>query len=106
LRGLGYRVLEATSAAEALQTLETEHADLLFTDVVMPGGIDGFTLIELARQKQPGIKVILTSGFPQSRFSTEMNPGSFHLLSKPYRKGDLALLVRKVLDEQVEFQSG
>jgi PAS domain S-box-containing protein len=106
LRGLGYRVLEATSAAEALHTLETEQVDLLFTDVVMPGGVDGFALIELARQKQPGIKVILTSGFPQSRFSNEMNPGSFHLLSKPYRKGDLALLVRTVLDEQVEPQGG
>jgi PAS domain S-box-containing protein len=104
LRGLGYRVLEATSAAEALQTLETEQVDLLFTDVVMPGGIDGFALIELARRKRPGIKVILTSGFPQSRFSTEMAPGAFHLLSKPYRKGDLALLVRKVLDEQLETQ--
>ena len=65
---------------------------------------DGFALIELARRKRPGIKVILTSGFPQSRFSTEMAPGAFHLLSKPYRKGDLALLVRKVLDEQLETQ--
>jgi len=106
LRGLGYRVLEATSAAEALQTLEAEQVDLLFTDVVMPGGIDGFTLIGLARQKQPGIRVILTSGFPQSRFSSEMKPGSFHLLSKPYRKGDLALLVRTVLDEQMEPEAG
>ncbi|HEX4505601.1 MAG TPA: ATP-binding protein, partial [Alphaproteobacteria bacterium] len=106
LRGLGYRVLEATGAAEALQTLDTEHVDLLFTDVVMPGGIDGFALTELARQKRPGIKVILTSGFPQSRFSTEMQPGSFHLLSKPYRKGDLALLVRNVLDEQMESVAG
>jgi PAS domain S-box-containing protein len=106
LRGLGYRVLEATSAAEALQTLEIEQVDLLFTDVVMPGGADGFALIELARQRQPEIKVILTSGFPQSRFSTEMKPGSFHLLSKPYRKGDLALLVRNVLDEQMASQAG
>jgi PAS domain S-box-containing protein len=106
LRGLGYRVLEATSAAEALQILDAEQINLLFTDVVMPGGVDGFALIELARKKQPGIKVILTSGFPQSRFSTEMKPGSFHLLSKPYRKADLALLVRNVLDEQKEPEAG
>jgi CheY-like chemotaxis protein len=102
LRGLGYRVLEATSAAEALTALEDEQVDLLFTDVVMPGGVDGFELIELARRKQPGIKVILTSGFPQSRFAKEMGPSAFHLLSKPYRKGDLALLVRNVLDAQLE----
>ena len=104
LRGLGYRVYEATSAAEALTALEGGQVDLLFTDVVMPGGVDGFKLIELARRKQPGIKVILTSGFPQSRFSKEMGPGAFHLLSKPYRKDDLALLVRNVLDAQLETQ--
>jgi CheY-like chemotaxis protein len=98
LRGLGYRVLEATGAAEALTALEGGRVDLLFTDVVMPGGIDGFELIELARKRQPGIRAILTSGFPQSRFSKEMTPGAFHLLSKPYRKGDLALLIRRVLD--------
>jgi PAS domain S-box-containing protein len=100
LQGLGYRVLEATSAAEAMIALEADQIDLLFTDVVMPGGMDGFALAEQARQKHPGIKVILTSGFPQSRFAKDGVPGAFHLLSKPYRKGDLAVLVRGVLDDR------
>jgi PAS domain S-box-containing protein len=100
LQGLGYRVLEATGAADALIALESGPIDLLFTDVVMPGGMDGFALAEQALQKQPGIKVILTSGFPQSRFAKDGVSGAFHLLSKPYRRGDLAVMVRGVLDDR------
>jgi signal transduction histidine kinase/ActR/RegA family two-component response regulator len=98
LRGLGYTVLEAGNGAEALALLETETVDLLFTDVVMPGGIDGFELADSAMQRWPDIKVILTSGFPQTRFVDEMRPRAFPLLSKPYRKGNLAQLIRAVLD--------
>jgi PAS domain S-box-containing protein len=98
LHGLGYTVLEAGNGAEALAILETETVDLLFTDVVMPGGIDGFELAASAVQRWPGIKVILTSGFPQTRFVDEIEPHAFPLLSKPYRKGNLAQLIRSVLD--------
>jgi PAS domain S-box-containing protein len=91
LRGLGYRV-------EALAVLEAENVDLLFTDVVMPGGMDGFALAEAAVIRQPDIKVVITSGFPQTRYADEMQQREFPLLSKPYRKGNLAQLIRAVLD--------
>jgi len=98
LRGLGYRVLEAGDGAEALAVLEAENVDLLFTDVVMPGGMDGFALADAAVVRQPDIKVVITSGFPQTRYADEMQQRAFPLLSKPYRKGDLAQLIRAVLD--------
>jgi nitrogen-specific signal transduction histidine kinase/CheY-like chemotaxis protein len=98
LRGLGYRVLEAGDGAEALTVLEAETVDLLFTDVVMPGGMDGFALADAAILRRAAIKVVITSGFPQARYTDEMRQRSFPLLSKPYRKGDLAQLIRAVLD--------
>ena len=98
LHGLGYTVLEAGNGAEALAILETETVDLLFTDIVMPGGIDGFELADLATKRWPDIKVIFTSGFPQTRFVDEMRPRAFPLLSKPYRKDNLAQLIRTILD--------
>jgi PAS domain S-box-containing protein len=98
LLALGYRVLEAGDGAQALAILETENVDLLFTDVVMPGGMDGFELADTAGRRQPGIKILLTSGFPQTRYIDEMRKRAFPLLSKPYRKGNLAQLVRAVLD--------
>jgi PAS domain S-box-containing protein len=98
LRGLGYRVLEASDGAQALAVLEAENVDLLFTDVVMPGGMDGFALADAAMLRQSAIKVVITSGFPQTRYADEMRQRAFPLLSKPYRKGDLAQLIRAVLD--------
>jgi PAS domain S-box-containing protein len=102
LHALGYRVLEAGNGAEALAILETESVDLLFTDVVMPGGMDGFELADTAVRRQPGIKILLTSGFPQTRYVDEMRKRAFPLLSKPYRKGNLAQLIRAVLDGRDE----
>jgi YesN/AraC family two-component response regulator len=59
-------VLEAENAADAARLLEQDDGiDLLLTDVVMPGEIDGRTLGQWARLKRPGLKVLLTSGFPQ-----------------------------------------
>jgi PAS domain S-box-containing protein len=102
LLALGYRVLEAGNGAEALAILETESVDLLFTDVVMPGGMDGFELSDTAGRRQVGIKVLLTSGFPQTRYIDEMRERAFPLLSKPYRKGNLAQLIRALLDGRDE----
>jgi CheY-like chemotaxis protein len=98
LSGLGYRVLEANNGPEALALLETTRIDLLFTDVVMPGGVDGFELAEIAAGKWPDIKVILTSGFPQTQFAGNANTHPRYLLTKPYRKDALARIVRAVLD--------
>ena len=102
LRGLGYRVREADSAHSALEILEsTDRIDLLFTDIIMPGGLNGKELATKARIKRPDLRVLFTSGFP----GTSTGPGTRFdegdvLLSKPYRKRDLAKAVEEVLTAQ------
>ncbi len=99
LQGLGYRVREADSARGALEILDgTDRIDLLFTDIVMPGGLNGKELATQARSKRPDLKVLFTSGFP----GTSSGPGTRFeegdvLLSKPYRRHDLAKAVEAVL---------
>lgn len=97
---LGYRIKAASSAAEALQILETGAAfDLLFTDVVMPGGMNGQQLAEAARQKHPALKVLYTSGYAEAGIIRRGGLEPDHnLLSKPYRRAQLAAAIRKVLD--------
>jgi CheY-like chemotaxis protein len=102
LQMLGYRVLTASNGKQALLKLAEEKAiDLLFSDVVMPGGINGFELAEQAVALSPELKVLLTSGYTekaiirtgQARFSTNM-------LSKPYMQAELAHRVRAALDDK------
>ncbi len=109
LSSLGYRTQLAGNAAQALEILKADdNIDLLFSDVVMPGGMNGYELAQQATQlarlrHRPEPKVLLTSGFTSktmvhnglARFST-------HLLSKPYRKHDLAQRIRLILDEKNE----
>jgi CheY-like chemotaxis protein len=100
LSSLGYRTLSAVGGASALEIIRSDAPiDLLFTDVVMPGGLDGRTLADAARRERPGLKVLFTSGFTAAAASaaTEDQFGS-NLLSKPYRKSDLARRIRVVLD--------
>jgi PAS domain S-box-containing protein len=99
LRNLGYQVREADSAHAALQILDAaEPVDLLFTDMVMPGGINGKELAIKARAKRADLKVLFTSGFPgtSSGHGAQLEPGDV-LLSKPYHKRDLAKAVEEVL---------
>jgi PAS domain S-box-containing protein len=97
---LGYRVLEAENAAAGLRLMEQESIDLLLTDVVMPGGTDGRELARRARQRWPRIKVVFTSGFSETRLRGDAGRLSSctPLLSKPYRKEDLASAAREALD--------
>jgi YesN/AraC family two-component response regulator len=78
---------------------------LLFTDVVMPGDMDGIELARTAIARWPGLKVVLTSGFPESRFG---NGGDrvqgLRLLSKPYRREELARTLREILDGETQPQ--
>jgi PAS domain S-box-containing protein len=97
LDALGYRVRACDSAKEALDILAREPVDLLFTDIVMPGGTDGVELVRLARERRPELKVVLTSGFPQSRLDKRVPPGGPQLLSKPYRREDLATALHVAL---------
>ena len=102
LTDLGYRVLEANTAHKALEILDGEQViDLLFTDVVMPGGMDGCELAQEVLKRRPDAKVLLTSGFPGTCLAeTEGFGGDMRLLSKPYRKDDLTRVVREVLEEK------
>jgi CheY-like chemotaxis protein len=99
LRDLGYRVCEAESASDALAVLgDAERVDLLFTDMMLPGGVNGKELATEARAKRPDLKVLFTSGFPgtSGRQETLLEPGDV-LLSKPYHKHDLTKAIEAAL---------
>jgi PAS domain S-box-containing protein len=97
---LGYRVLAAENATAGLRLMEQQSIDLLLTDVVMPGGVNGRELARQARQRWPRIKVVFTSGFSEARLNHAAGSlSSFTpLLGKPYRKEDLANAARQALD--------
>ena len=97
---LGYRVLAAENAKAGLRLLEQQNVDLLLTVIVMPGGINGRELAQRARRRWPEIKVVFTSGFSGARLSGEADALSSRvpLLSKPYRKEELASVAREALD--------
>jgi PAS domain S-box-containing protein len=100
LSGLGFRVLEVDNAKHALEILSLKgKVDLLFTDVVLPGDMDGCALAREVISRSPQSKVLLTSGFPGARLTDMKGLGtSVRLLSKPYRRDDLARTVRDVLN--------
>ena len=101
LNSLGYQVLTAGNAAEALIVIDSvEHLDLLFTDVIMPGAMNGRLLADEARRRRPSLKVLFTSGYTENAIvhHGRLDPGVL-LLSKPYRKSDLARLVREALGQ-------
>lgn len=95
---LGYIVLEADRAANALHLLETEKVDLLFTDIVTPGSIDGIALARTAARRWPELKILLTSGFPQTQLDGRGEVNGMRLLSKPFGRDELARAVREVLE--------
>ncbi len=100
LESLGYRVLLAANGAQALDILAGGGTiDVLFTDVVMPGGVGGTQLAEAARARRPGLKVLFTSGYSEDAIIHQgrVDPG-MQLLAKPYRGSELALRIRDVLD--------
>jgi PAS domain S-box-containing protein len=103
LEANGLRVLEAGNAQSALDVLKAEpKVDLIFTDVVLPGDMDGYALARAIHEGYPDSKIIMTSGFPGLRFNETELANSLPLLSKPYRKQDLIRIVREVLDERTQ----
>ena len=105
LQLLGYNALIAADATEALAIVDEGAAfDLLFTDVIMPGPMNGTQLaLEVARRR-PFVKVLFTSGYPQNALSHQgrIDPGVL-LLSKPYRRADLARMLRLAMENKVEL---
>jgi CheY-like chemotaxis protein len=101
LAGLDYRVLAAEDGQRALQLLRSgAKVDLLFTDVILPEGLNGRELADEARQIRPSIRVLFTSGYTQETMihHGKLDPG-IALLNKPYRKDELARKIREVLDD-------
>jgi CheY-like chemotaxis protein len=96
LDSLGYRVTEAASGPAALTLLRGGQTfDLLFTDIIMPNGMTGYQLAAMARQLRPRLKVLFATGYA----GPEMEPAPLGMtLRKPYRKQDLAITVRAVLE--------
>jgi CheY-like chemotaxis protein len=100
LTGLGYEVTTATNANDALEIVQSDAPiDLLFSDVVMPGGVSGVSLARTARKLRPGLRVLLTSGFVGE--GAVLETAEFPLLDKPYEAGLLAAKLRKLLDRRV-----
>ena len=101
LHSLGYIALPAADAAQALAIIDRGAApDLLFTDVIMPGGVNGRDLANAALRRRPGLKILYTSGYTESAIvhHGRLDPGVL-LLAKPYRKSDLARMIRTALGE-------
>jgi PAS domain S-box-containing protein len=102
LSELGYKVKEAEHAESALALLaRDDRVDLLFTDIVMPGIMDGLDLAHAAISQRPHLKVLLTSGFPGVRGGSQrLTKCPFPLLNKPYRRDELAGTIRDVLESE------
>lgn len=101
LEEFGYKVLSANSGPEALDIIEKEPGiDLLFTDVVMSGGMNGPELVEVARRIRPKLKVLYTSGYTENAVihHGRLDEGVL-LLQKPYRRNELAKKVQDALRE-------
>jgi CheY-like chemotaxis protein len=95
LTALGYKVVPAKDAQSALAILASEAVvDLLFTDVVMPGGMSGPELAEAARRLRPGLRVLFTTGYAE----TSVDVADRQILRKPYGRRGLATAVRAMLE--------
>ena len=100
VESLGYTTLEASNAAEALNVIGNAAAvDLLFTDVIMPGPMNGRQLVDEALKRRPSLKTLFTSGYTENAIvhHGRLDSGVL-LLAKPYRRSDLARMMRMALD--------
>jgi PAS domain S-box-containing protein len=99
LKNLGYRTLEARNAAEAIALSDSgAKFDLLFTDVILSGAMNGRELVDEMARRRPGIKVLFTSGYTENAIvhHGRLDPGVL-LLAKPYRNAELARMLRRAL---------
>ena len=100
LLDLGYQVKSVRNGNEALETARNLPSfDLLFTDIVMPGGMSGYDLADKILKLRPGTRILLTSGYTETALIHAQRLGPKHnLLNKPYHKQELASKIRSVLD--------
>jgi CheY-like chemotaxis protein len=100
LKELQFNVIEADNGARALDIVDREsEIDLLFTDIVMPGGMNGFELGRLARERRPQLPVLYATGYSASYAAPEKGAD---MLAKPYRETDLLLKLRGLLPKSQE----
>jgi signal transduction histidine kinase/HAMP domain-containing protein len=100
LTTFGYRVLCARNGAEAMQVLESgQEFELLFSDVVMPNGMNGVELAREARRLSKGIKILLTSGYAGDVLERHRAADEFPIIDKPFHLADLARRLRSILHE-------
>ncbi len=95
LRELGYAVTRAASASIALRLLEVEPVDLVFSDMVMPGRMNGMDLAREIGVRRPGLPVVLTTGYSQA--ASAAREQGFRLVMKPYRMDALAAILADAL---------
>ncbi len=103
LEDFGYEVVQACDGVEALQILQDQpDIDLLFTDVVMPGGMNGFDLSQAAEQICPNLKIIHASGYPKGAMVHQEEPRlKDNLISKPFRREELRKVIAETLGEEL-----
>jgi len=101
LSGLGYRVITASNGPAGLEILkDRDDIDVLFTDMIMPGGMSGADLAIEARKIQPDMPVIFTTGYADAAMLRESKIAeASNLLTKPYLRRDLASMFRRVIEE-------
>jgi len=102
LGALGYRIVLARSGEEALEMQEKETIDLLFTDIVMPGGMSGLELVERFASIAPGVPVLMTTGYNEDLVADIPRGTALDVIGKPYRREELADRVRMALDRRTE----
>jgi CheY-like chemotaxis protein len=103
LTALGYQVVEADNGAAGLEVLAQDHGvDLVFTEIVMPGGMTGIEMIAAARQARPDLKALFTTGFTGAATANNRRvTGADMMISKPYRVTELAAKLREALAHEV-----
>ena len=104
LKSLGYKVISASDAADALAIVEAGAAfDLLFTDIVMPGNLNGRQLADKLAERLPSLRVLFTSGNTYGAIPLQDSPEpNIPLLKKPYRREELARMLRHCLDQALD----
>jgi CheY-like chemotaxis protein len=109
LEGAGYQVTTAMSGEQALEVFDSINANqpisLLFTDLVMPGGMNGLDLVDAVRARDPTVRILITTGYNEELVVTGPRKRSTDVLSKPYRRVELLDRVRQALNRRSETGS-